>query len=121
MFPVQRGKTGFFEMTETTLDTIKKNIMMFIAVDEGERVVNNQLGSRFRRFLFENDIENIKFKCENEINRIFNSFFSNLNLERFQVNIEEDTQTTKGLLKLQIEYSIKGLESVKDSLAVIIG
>ena len=74
-FPLQSGrKEGYFGLTETSLEAVKQNLMMFFAVDEGEKVVNN-IGSRFRRYLFEPDTQNIRSKCENEVNRIFNEYF----------------------------------------------
>ena len=71
-FPLQIDlSTGYFELTQTTLDTIKQNLVMIIASDENERVVKPHIGSRFRSFLFEQNIQVLKFKCENEINRIY--------------------------------------------------
>jgi len=49
---------------------LPNNYEMFVT-DEKERVVNCYIGSRFRRFLFESNINTIKSKCESETNRIF--------------------------------------------------
>lgn len=121
-FPLQASKNfGYFDLTETSLETVKQNLLLFFAVDEGERVVRNEVGSRFRRYLFEPDTQNIRLKCESEVNRIFSEFFPMLNLE--EVSIEEipDTQLTSGAIKINVTYSFKSLETVKDSLSVVIG
>lgn len=121
-FPLQPSKqTGNFQLTDTTKDTVKQNLLLFFAVDEGERVVRNEVGSRFRRFLFEPDTQNIRLKCESEVNRIFEDFFSILTLERLKIEVIPDTQTTGGAIKIDITYSFKNLSTVKDSLSVIIG
>jgi len=108
-------------MTSTTLETLKQNLIMFIATDEGERVVNNQYGSRFRKFLFEPKESNIRTKCENEINRIFNDFFPELVLINFEVKFRDDNELTQGVMDLNITYSLKGIESLNDQLRVTIG
>jgi phage baseplate assembly protein W len=88
------------------------------AVDEGERVVNNQLGSRFRRYLFDPDIQTVRQNCENEVNRIFSTFFPQLNLTRLSVQVAEDDQNK---VMINITYNFKNLEALQDSLKVIIG
>ena len=121
-FPLQRGESeGYFELTDTTLKTLKQNLMLFFATDEGERLVNNQLGSRFRRFLFEPDVNNVKIKCENEVNRIFTDFFPQLNLNNLQVDLLGDTDQTQMAISIQISYSFKNLEALNDNLKVVIG
>ena len=121
-FPLQSGPTdSYFELTQTTLEAIKQNLMLFFATDEGERVVNNQLGSRFRRYLFEPDIQNIRLKVENEVQRIFNDFFPQLRLNKLSVDVQDDTAQVQNLIKIGISYSYKNLESVKDTTTIIIG
>jgi phage baseplate assembly protein W len=121
-FPLQPGQSdGYFELTQTTLETIKQNLMLFFASDEGERVVRNELGSRFRRYLFEPDIPNIRSKCESEVNRIFANYFPQLNLDSLQVETVPDNTMTSGGIKINISYSFKNLGAVNDSLIVVIG
>jgi len=121
-FPLQRSRTtGYFDLTETTLEDVKKNLLMFFVVDEGERMVRNELGSRFRKYLFEPDNQNIRSKCENEVNRIFGDYFPQLNLDQLQIDVIPDNATTQGALKISITYSFKNLSTVKDSLIVVLG
>lgn len=121
-FPLQVGRTvGYFQLTETSLEVVKQNLLLFFAVDEGERVVRNELGSKFRRYLFEPDTKNIRLKCESEVNRIFTNYFPQLNLDQLQIEMLPDNATTSGAIKIQITYSFKNLESVKDSLIVVLG
>jgi len=121
-FPLQRGSSdGYFELTQETLETIKQNLMLFFAADEGERVVNNQIGSRFRRYLFEPSIENIKLKCEGEVQRIFSEYFPQLSLNALSVEALADTDTTQQAVRIEISYSFKNLEALQDTLKVVIG
>lgn len=84
-------------------------------------MVRNELGSRFRKYLFEPDAQNIRLKCESEVNRIFSNYFPQLNLDQLQVDVLQDTATTSGAIKISITYSFKALEQVNDSLTVVIG
>jgi hypothetical protein len=120
-FPLQDSQAGYFEMTETTMETIKQNLLLFFATDEKERVVNCQLGSRFRRMLFEPDLNTIKVKVENEVLRIFEGFFPNLVLKGLDVKFIEDSQLTQGALSINITYAIKNLEKFEQGFSVTIG
>lgn len=120
-FPLQNSYNGMFEMTETTMETIKQNLILFFATDEKERVVNCQLGSRFRRMLFEPDINTVKLKVENEVNRIFNTFFPSLVLQNLEVDVIDNTQFTQGALKINITYAIKNLEKFNQNFSVTVG
>jgi phage baseplate assembly protein W len=110
-----------FEMTSTTMETIKQNLVLFFATDEKERVVNCQLGSKFRSMLFEPDLNTIKIKVENETNRIFNTFFPNLKLLKMSVEFIDDSQLTQGALNISITYAIKNLEKFEQGFSVTIG
>lgn len=121
-FPVQNSQTdGYFETTSTTMETIRQNLLMFFVTDEKERVVNCHLGSRFRRMLFEPDITTVKLKAENEINRIFDSFFPDLVLQSLEVNYLDDTSTSQGVLSIKITYTIKNLSRFEQKLNFKIG
>lgn len=120
-FPLQDSQAGYFEMTETTMETIKQNLLLFFATDEKERMVNCHLGSRFRRMLFEPDLNTIKVKVENEVLRIFEGFFPNLALKSLDVKFIEDTQLTQGALSINITYAIKNLEKFEQGFSVTIG
>jgi phage baseplate assembly protein W len=120
-FPLQRGQTnGYFELTQTSLEAVKQNLLLFFAVDEYERPVRNELGSRFRRYLFEPDTQNIRLKCETEVNRIFSNYFPQLNLDGLQIEEIPDSAIAGGGIKISVTYSFKNLETVKDSLSVVL-
>jgi len=122
IFPLQSShKDSYFEMTQTTLDTIRQNLLLFFATDEKERVVNNHLGSRFRRWLFESDARAIRSKCEQEVVRIFEDFFPELDLKKVVVELIDDTQTTQGAIKIDITYSLKSVNNYGESISVVIG
>jgi len=121
-FPLQIDKNlGYFEMVNTTLETIKQNLILFFASDENERVVNNQLGSRFRKYLFEPNIQNIRSKCENDVNRIFSDYFPNLNLVNLKVEELPNNSQTQNAIRIEITYSVHNLESLQDNFSIIVG
>ena len=108
-------------MTQTTLDSINQNVKMLFVTDEHERVINTAFGSRFRNILFENDSPNIRKKIIDESNRLFNTFLPNLQLDKLDFQVVADTDLVQNILKMRIQYSIKQLSGVKDSISLIIG
>ena len=108
-------------MSETTLESIRENVKMLFATDEHERVINTNFGSRFRSILFENDTQNIKKLIVDEANRLFDEFLPNLKLDKFDFEVTENTAITQNVLKMKVQYSIRQLNSIKDSISLIIG
>ena len=113
---------GYFALTQTTLENLKQNIAILFATDVGERVVNNQIGSRFRRILFDpNSQQNIQSICSNEVNRIFSIFFPQLQILNLNVNYLDDTTQAQNAVEIKITYAFKNLDTVQDSLTVVVG
>ena len=123
LFPLVKSNTsGYFNLTETTLENLKQNIAIMFATDIGERVVNNQFGSKFRSILFDpSNTENIQTICSSEVSRIFNTFFPQLNLDVVNVKYLDDTNTTQNAVEIFIQYSLKSVETIQDSLTVAVG
>jgi len=94
---------------------------MLFVTDEKERVVNCHIGSKFRRFIFESNINTIKSKCETEVNRLFSRFFPYLKLHELEVTVLEDTNRTQGAIEIKIQYGLKSIESEHDKLSIVIG
>jgi len=118
-FPLQvDNSNGYFELTPTTLETIKQNVILLFATDEEERVVNNQIGSKFRKFLFD---PNINSQCQTEVYRLFDLYFPYLEISNLNIVYQDDTTLTKGLIKISISYNIKGKKAISDSLNITIG
>jgi phage baseplate assembly protein W len=120
-FPLTKGTDGYFALTQTTLDTIKQNLIITMATDENERMVNCQIGSRFRKFLFDPDVRNVKLKAENEANRVFSTWFPQLKITKLDIQVLDDTSTNRGMIQINLEYTLKALQSISDSVSVIIG
>ena len=122
-FPLSLSNTqGYFALTETTLENLKQNIAILFATDVGERVVNNQIGSKFRKILFDpNNQQNLQSICANEVNRIFSSFFPQLQILNLNVNYLDDTNQTQNAVEIKITYAFKNLDTIQDSLTVVVG
>jgi len=122
-FPLTLSDTqGYFALTETTLENLKQNIAILFATDQGERVVNNQIGSKFRKILFDpNSQQNLQSICANEVNRIFSSFFPQLQILSLNINYLDDTTQTQNAVEIKITYAFKNLDTIQDSLTVVVG
>ena len=64
-YPLKRGDgiNGYFESTTTTLQAAKTNVRMLLETSQGERLMQPQLGTGLRRYLFEHDRQYTRHKC----------------------------------------------------------
>lgn len=123
IWPIQRSEfDGYFEMTNTTLRSVKENLKLFLVTDESERVVRNNLGSRIRRLLFSNITKSTEKNIEDEVHRIFSTFFSFLVLNKAEVKLlNNDDDMSRYTVSINIDYSFKDIDSSNDNLNVIVG
>tara|TARA_R100000734_G_C3224822_1_gene34966 strand:+ start:10 stop:249 length:240 start_codon:yes stop_codon:yes gene_type:complete len=57
--PFNRGNSGLFPQTETTLEQAGSNIKNLLLTAKGERVMQPEFGSRLRELLFEQQTEDL--------------------------------------------------------------
>ncbi len=121
ILPIQIGNNYYFQMTKTNREKTKENLKFVFTTDIGERVINSHIGSNFRKMLFENQNIDINKQIEDEINRIFNTYFPELILNNVKFKIQEQTKLTDSQILISLEYSFKNIEDSKDKLSLVIG
>ncbi len=118
--PIEIGDNSFFAMTKTRKERIKQNLIFVFSTDLGERVVNSNIGSKFRKLLFENHSIDINKQLEVETNRIFNDYFPELVLNKTRIKVTENSELSSNYLLISIAYSFKNSEDT-DTLSLAIG
>jgi phage baseplate assembly protein W len=103
-FPFFDSKKGYFlEMTKTSKDAIKSNLMHLLLTNKGERLYMPEFGTNLRKYIFEqNDLEtqvNIKDEIQNTITK----FIPNLIIDTLEVIPLENKHNA---VKVRLEYTV---------------
>ena len=101
--------TNVFNITTTTKEQVKSNLINFILTNKGERFFDPTFGGDLRASLFQpdSDFDNIAGKLEQEIY----NYVPNINIRSINVKKQSDINT----VNIVINYSIYNQE---DTLAV---
>ena len=73
-----------FDSTFITKDAIRNNLINYLLTNPGERPLNPSFGAGIRNYIFEQilneNLENIAFKIESDINKYFSSVQATVNI-----------------------------------------
>ena len=111
--PFNRGKSGLFPQTETTLEQAGSNIKNLLLTAKGERVMQPDFGSRLRELLFEQYTEDLSSRIQEEIQEAISTWLPYINIA--SVNIiqsDEDPNTTSVDIDFSLNYEPDRFESI---------
>lgn len=116
-YPLRRGDTvdGYFASTTTTLQAAKTNVKMLLETSRGERLMQPQLGTSLRRFLFEQMSDELRILIENDIIDTFAKWLPFLTIVDITINMAGNT------LDISISFGLSGNPGATASVAVSIG
>ena len=106
------GPTGL-NITYTTKDAIKSNILNFFLTGKKERIMNPNFGAGIREQLFEQITQGTVQNMEDIISFGLNDYFPQVTLNKLTVNASPD----KHVLQIYISYSIKN-GNMKDEILI---
>lgn len=106
------GPTGL-NITYTTKDAIKSNILNFFLTGKRERIMNPNLGAGIREQLFEQITLDTVQNMEDIITFGLSDYFPQVTLNKLTVNASPD----QNFLQVYISYSIKN-SNIKDELLI---
>ena len=116
--PFNRGKSGLFPQTETTLEQAGSNIKNLLLTAKGERVMQPNFGSRLRELLFEQYTEDLSSRIQEEIQEAISTWLPYINIA--SVNIiqsDEDPNTTSVDIDFSLNYEPDRFESITLNLS----
>ena len=106
------GTTGL-NITYTTKDAIKSNILNFFLTGKKERIMNPNFGAGIREQLFEQITQGTVQNMEDIISFGLNDYFPQVTLNKLTINASPD----KNLLQIYISYFIKN-SNIQDEILI---
>jgi len=107
--------TGVFNLTYTTADQLKSNLINYFMTDLGERYMNPTFGANLKNTIFEqleeNNYQAVKQRLEADLKR----YFPIVVLESLEVYGNEDMN----ILKVEITYSVRSF-GIQDTINITI-
>ena len=101
--PFNRGKSGLFPQTETTLEQAGSNIKNLLLTAKGERVMQPNFGSRLRDLLFEQYTEDLTERIKQEIQETMSIWLPYIDIAKVDV-IQNEINPTE--TKVDIDFSL---------------
>ena len=111
--PFNRGRSGLFPQTQTTLEQAGSNIKNLLLTAKGERIMQPNFGSRLRELLFEQYTEDLSSRIQEEIQEAISTWLPYINIA--SVNIiqsDEDPNTTSVDIDFSLNYEPDRFESI---------
>ena len=106
------GPTGL-NITYTTKEAVKSNILNFFLTGKRERIMNPIFGAGIREQLFEQIINNTAENLEDIITFGLNDYFPQIQLTNLNVNAAPD----QNLIQIYFSYSIKNT-NMQDEITI---
>ena len=113
--PFNRGNSGLFPQTETTLEQAGSNIKNLLLTAKGERVMQPEFGSRLRELLFEQQTEDLDQRIKEEIQESISFWL--LYIVISSVEIEQD-ETNINQSKVNLNFSLNYEPNRFDSITL---
>ena len=120
-FRKSSGTEGYFASTDTTIKAVKNNIKMLLNTHKGERLMQPNLGTGLRRFLFEQYTPDLKLAVQNEITDMINYWLPFVEIKDLQVSMGSDTAVGRNTMGIKVDFNITRDPNTLESVQVEIG
>ena len=113
--PFNRGRSGLFPQSETTLEQAGSNIKNLLLTAKGERVMQPDFGSRLRDLLFEQYTEDLEERVREEIQQSMSTWLPYIVIS--QVDVIQD-ETNPNQTKVDLDFSLNYEPNRFDSITL---
>ena len=113
--PFNRGSSGLFPQSETTLEQAGSNIKNLLLTAKGERVMQPDFGSRLRDLLFEQYTEDLEERVREEIQQAMATWLPYIVIS--QVDVIQD-ETNPNQTKVDLDFSLNYEPNRFDSITL---
>lgn len=116
-YPLRKSDdvNGYFTSTATTLQAAKTNVRMLLETSQGERLMQPQLGTGLRRYLFEQMTDELRIMIENDIVDSFTRWLP------FLTVVDITILMTSNALDISVSFTITSTPGSVESVSVSIG
>ena len=114
-YPISGGKNTFlFKSTYESREAVKSNLLTFFLTGKDERVLNNDLGSPLREFIFENINESTLARFRNRVQQILVQQFPRIQV--IDLNIIGDSSNAS--ITFYLKYAIRDTSYVDEEIVI---
>ena len=111
--PFNRGRSGLFPQSQTTLEQAGSNVKNLLLTAKGERVMQPDFGSRLRELLFEQYTEDLSSRIQSEIQEAISTWLPYINISNVDIiQSDEDPNTTNVSIDFALNYEPDRFESI---------
>ena len=111
--PLQRGNSGYFEMSEDLLTQMKSNFINLILTVKGERFHNPSFGCDLTKLIFNHNTDDLYSDIQKTIEDSVSKWMPYIKLQEFKVESSEKDQYR---VKLYIKYSLTENPNISDEV-----
>ena len=116
------GVEGYFASTSTTIEAVKNNIRNIINTNQGERIMQPQLGINLRKYLFEQFSDEVVYSIQNDIVDTFKKWLPFVEIQDLQVNMSNSNDSIgKNTMNITILFNITQDPNTLESVSIEIG
>ena len=121
-FRKSNGVEGYFASTSTTIESVKNNIRNLINTNQGERLMQPQLGMNLRKYLFEQFSDEVVYSIQNDIVDTFKKWLPFVEIQDLQVNMSNSNDSIgKNTMNITILFNITQDPNTLESVSIEIG
>lgn len=100
------GTEGYFASTETTIDAVKTNIKNLLYTNQGERLMQPNLGLNLRAYLFEPFTDELQLKIQTEISDMISVWLPFVEIKKLDIKMDEEYDVGTNKLLIDVLFNI---------------
>lgn len=105
---------GYFLTNKYTEKAILEDVIAALSTRVGERFMNPEFGSNLWNYLFEQTVEELRIKVNQEVRRVIGKYFSSVQVTSVEVlTYEQDTTAPEYGYRVKIKLNIPNIQTVK--------
>jgi len=118
-FPFTESEKGFFvELTKTTKEAVRSNLMHLLLTQKGDRLYRPDFGTNLRRFLFEQNDVTTEENIREDISSTIENNIPNLKITDIIIGADEKDENK---VNIKVSYNIReDVFEFKDSIEITI-
>ena len=107
------SSTSVFNITYTTKDALKANLINYFLTEKGERFLNPELGAGLRALLFDQMTEDKKEEIAYVVRQGITQWFPSVLIKNLEIQYSEDANTVVVLMNYSVSQT-----NIEDQLVI---
>ena len=106
-FPFKDSKKGFYvDITETSNDAIKADLLHLLLTNKGERLYMPDFGSDLKKYIFEMNDQTTHDEIKDNLNETIKRYIPNLQIDDITFREEEVLESITAVIKITITDNV---------------